>query len=133
MVNDYYRGRATRSDAERTIESARHEQWFSQILLPNSGNLPDDPKRTKWSAAMEYDPTEVLRRVRVPILFFFAETDRWVPVEESIANIRRSVPTATIVRMQGVDHYMQTGTPDSGGPTSKRYVNRLVEWLRKLL
>ena len=64
-------------------------------------------------------------------LFFFAEKDRWVPVEESIANIRRAIPAdrGTIVRIRGADHFMETGTPDSGGPTSQRYVSRLMEWL----
>jgi len=130
-VDDYYRGRAVRSDAEQAVERVRQEPWFSEIMLPNSGNLPDDPGRTKWYADMDYDPLAVLRHVRVPIVFFFAEKDRWVPVEESIANIRRAMPAnrGTIVRIRGADHFMETGTPDSGGPTSQRYVSRLMEWL----
>jgi pimeloyl-ACP methyl ester carboxylesterase len=133
-VNDYYRGRAARSDAEQAVERVRTEPWFSEIMLPNSGNLPGDPRRSKWYADMDYDPLVALGRIRVPILFFFAETDRWVPVDESIANIRhamRSNRAVTIVRIRGADHYMETGTPDSGGPTSERYVKRLMEWLGK--
>jgi len=133
-VNDYYRGRTGRSDAEQVVEGARKEPWFAEIMLPNSGNLPDDPRHSKWYDTMDYDPLAVLGRIRVPIIFFFAEKDRWVPVDESIANIRRAMRsnrTVTIVRIRGADHYMETGTPDSGGPTSEQYVKRLVEWLSK--
>ena len=134
-VNDYYGGRASRSDAERIVGPVRREPWFSQIMLPNAGNLPDDPRRTKWYATMDYDPLAVLGRIRVPIVFFFAEKDRWVPVDESFANIRRAMrlnPAVTIVRIGGADHYMETGTPGSGGPTSEQYVKRLVEWLGRV-
>jgi hypothetical protein len=86
---------------------------------------------------MDYDPLAVLGRIRVKVMFFFAESerDRWVPVDESIANIRRAMRlnrAVTIVKIRGADHYMETGKPDSGGPTSERYVRRLVEWLGEI-
>jgi ABC-type cobalt transport system substrate-binding protein len=46
-VNDYYRGRTARSDAEQAVERVRQEPWFSEIMLPSSGNLPDDPRGSK--------------------------------------------------------------------------------------
>ena len=56
-----------------------------------------------------------------------------VPVDESIANIRRAVGSraaVTISRIPQADHLMETGPPDSGGPTSGQYQTQLVEWLR---
>jgi pimeloyl-ACP methyl ester carboxylesterase len=132
VVNDYYRGRAAESQAEQAVAAIRHEPWFGQVFLPNAGNLPLDPTQTKWYIEMDYDPLEVLSRVRVPIVFFFAETDAWVPIEESITNIRRATAThsgVTIARIPQTDHLMETGAPDSGGPISEQYVGRLLEWL----
>jgi pimeloyl-ACP methyl ester carboxylesterase len=132
-VNEYYRGQATARDARQAVESIRLERWFGQVFLPNSGNLPADPGRTKWRVEMDYEPLDPIARVRVPIAFFFAQDDPWVPVEESIANIRKAVglnPAATIRRIPGADHLMQTGTPDSGGPISEEYLGQLLEWLR---
>jgi hypothetical protein len=36
-----------------------------------------------------------------------------------------------IYRILGTDHLMGTGTPDSGGPTSKEYVKQLLKWLHE--
>jgi uncharacterized protein len=134
VVNDYYRGRVTNRDAEQAIATIRNEPWFGQVFLPNSGNLPPNPKRTKWYVDMDYDPLQVLSRVRVPMALFFAEADAWVPVEESIANIQRATgphSALMIARIPQADHLMETGTPDAGGPTSAQYETRLIEWLRQ--
>jgi len=67
-----------------------------------------------------------------PDRFFFGEKDAWVPVEESITNVRRASGTlsgVTIARIRQTDHFMETGPPDSGGPISEEYVARLLEWL----
>ena len=84
VVNDYYRGRAAESQAEQAVAGIRNEPWFGQVFLPNAGDLPRNPTQTKWYTEMDYDPLNAISRVRVPIVFFFAETDAWVPVEESI-------------------------------------------------
>ena len=132
VVNDYYRGRAAESQAEQAVAEVRNEPWFGQVFLPNAGDLPRSPTQTKWHTEMDYDPLNAISRVRVPIVFFFAETDAWVPVEESIASVRRaagSLSAVTIARIRQTDHLMETGPPDSGGPTSEEYVARLIEWL----
>jgi uncharacterized protein len=128
-VNDYYRGFRTMSETQQEVEAARFEPWFDQILLPNSGNLPADPARTKWHAEMDYDPLETLTRVNVPAAFFFAKVDPWVPVEESITGIRRAMhanPAVTIRRVPEADHYMEI----EGGQMAEPYVKQLVQWLR---
>jgi pimeloyl-ACP methyl ester carboxylesterase len=133
IVNDYYRGRATRTDTERAVEAIRHERWFDKVYLPSSGNLPVDPKHTKWFVEMDYDPLDAIARVRVPMAIFFAQTDRWVPVEESIVAVRKATQsnsTVMIFRVPGTDHLMETGKPDSGQQTSEQYVKQLLAWLQ---
>ena len=132
-LNEYYRGRARREEVEAAVRSIRREPWFEQVFLPAAGDLPEDPTGSKWSLEMDYDPISVMERVRVPMAFFFGESDRWVPVDESIARIKGATqanPSVMIRRVQGTDHLMATGTPDSGGPVSRVYVNALLEWLR---
>jgi len=133
IVNDYYRGRTQKRDAERAIGAIRPERWFSQVFLPNGGTLPDDPVHTKWYAEMDYDPLQAVARVNVPIAFFFAQDDAYVPVQESIAHVRQAVryPDVTIQLVPGTDHYMETGAPGSGGPTSEVYIQQLLAWLRR--
>jgi len=134
VVNGYYRGSATRSDAERAIGTIRHERWFAQVFLPNSGSLPLEPKRTKWYAQMDYEPLGTIARVEVPMVLFFARTDPWVPVEESIAGIRRAAranAAVTIRRVGGADHFMEIVTPGSGERISAEYVKQLLDWLRE--
>jgi hypothetical protein len=129
IVNDYYRGWRTVGEAQEAVGAIRREAWFGQVFLPNSGDLPADPKRTKWHAEMDYDPLETLSRVEVPSAFFFAQVDPWVPVEESIAGIRRAMrsnPAVTIRRVSRTNHYMET----EPGRTSESYVKQLVAWLR---
>lgn len=136
IVDEYYRGRATRSDAERAVETIRHERWFDDVYLPRSGKLPAEPKRSKWYATMDYDPLATLAQVRVPMAMFFAQTDRWVPVDESIAAIRqatRSNSAVTILRVPGTDHSMETDEPNSEPQTSRKYVEQLVAWLRTVV
>ena len=136
VVNDYYRGRASRDYAQKAIMQIRNEPWFNDVFLPNGGNLPDDPTKTKWRGQMDYDPLAVFARVRVPTVFFFAEHDAWVPVEESINNVRRVMsanPQVTIERILGTDHLMENGIPDSGGETSRSYIDRLLAWFQRTI
>jgi hypothetical protein len=130
-VDDYFRGRATRRVTEQAVESIRHQPWFEQVFLPIGDSLPGDPKHTKWYSQMDYDPLQVLARVKVPIAFFFAETDPWVPVEESMTLVRRATrnnPNVTIRRVPRTGHYMEVG---ADGPVSNDYLTRLLQWLRR--
>lgn len=127
-VNRYYRGQSGKEEAEGAVASIRRQPWFQDVSLPNGGNLPDDPTKTKWYLEMDYEPLDVLERVTVPAIFFFAEDDPYVPVEESIGRVRRAMPRAAIVRVPGTGHYMEElATP--AHETSPRYVSELLKWL----
>jgi hypothetical protein len=134
VVNEYYRGRLSRENAVNALKRIEHEPWFSQTFLADSENLTNDPKGSKWYREMDYDPIPTLKKVNVPIVFFFAENDVWVPIAESITQIKNATrmnPNVRILQIPGTDHLMETGKPDSGGPTSKQYINALLAWLRE--
>jgi pimeloyl-ACP methyl ester carboxylesterase len=129
-VNAYFRGSTSREDAQRAIAGIRDEPWFDQVFIAR--DLPEDPRRSKWHLEMDYDPMVALARVRVPIAFFFGDIDPWVPVDQSIANIKeatRQDPHVAIQRIAAANHYMATGGGDATTPTSAVYVERLVKWL----
>jgi dienelactone hydrolase len=132
-LNDYFRGRVSRGDAEQAISAVEKEPWFGLIFLPSSARLPLDPKHNQWYSVMDYDPIATVARVTVPMAFFFAEDDAYVPVEESMARVRATARVSDILIQQvpGTDHYMETGASGSGGPTSPVYVQQLLDWLRK--
>jgi len=136
MVNEYYRGRVSQSEAARSIASIRNEPWFGQVYLPlGGGELPANPGDSPWYREMDYDPLAVLEKVHIPIVFFFAEQDRWVPVNESIAKVKlatRRNASAVIRRVPGTDHVMETGAPDSNGPTSEAFVTQCLDWILKV-
>jgi pimeloyl-ACP methyl ester carboxylesterase len=80
---------------------------------------------------MDYDPLEVLARGKVPIAFFFAETDPWVPVEESMILVRRATrsnPDVMIRRVPKTGHYMEIG---ADGQVSQDYLTQLLDWPRR--
>ncbi len=132
-VDNYYRGRVPKAAADSAVSGIQQETWFSQVLLPGGGRLPDDPTHTQWYATMDYDPLATIARIKVPMLFFFAEDDAYVPVPESMTRFREVARTTdvTILRISGTNHFMDTGKPAYAGPTSPVYIHDLVDWLTK--
>ncbi|NNF00434.1 MAG: alpha/beta fold hydrolase [Pyrinomonadaceae bacterium] len=133
LLDSYYRGQESEENVRKAVDGARKKPWFDLAYLPNRGNIPGNPKTTKWFQEMDFDPLPTLSKVKVPILVFFGETDRWVPIEESIKRIKKATLMNKCVefhRIKGGDHLMMTGAPDSGGPVSKQYLKLLVEWLK---
>jgi len=131
VVDQYFRGRSSRADAERAIGTIRQQPWFGQTFV--STDVPADPKQSRWYGQMDYDPLAVVTRVKVPILFFYAQDDAYVPVDESMRLVRKAarVSDITIRRIPGTDHFMETGKPLSAGPISRQYVDELLAWLRR--
>lgn len=132
LLDSYYRGKESKEKVQKAIENARQKPWFNLAYLPNRGRLPQNPKTTKWFQEMDFNPLPTLSKVRVPVLVFFGETDRWVPIEESIKRIKGATKANECVmfyRIKGGDHLMMTGVPDSGGPVSKTYIKNMLEWL----
>lgn len=131
-VNEYYRGREDKESVERMVAAERSQKWFDLMMLPNSGNIPNDARQTKWYREMDYDPLTPIRRLTVPCIFFYAGDDPWVPVEESMAKVLEAAAghaRVTILRIPHTGHLMEV-RPDSPGQTSREYQDQLVKWVR---
>jgi pimeloyl-ACP methyl ester carboxylesterase len=118
------------------VDAASGEPWFGVAFVPRDASLVD----ASWAEEMEFDIRPALRALAFPVLLFFGEHDRWIPVAES-ADVWRSALGAaadlTVVSLPGTGH-AATFAPDPDdwlehGPVSPDYERRLVTWLRDRL
>jgi uncharacterized protein len=93
----------TGQDYQKTkadLEQARIKPWFARAKAQQDDSfaqLPTPEERTKPSGRSllwfgheaVYDPVPALRALRVPALFLFGDQDQLIPVQESIAVLRR--------------------------------------------
>jgi hypothetical protein len=130
LVDSYFRGQARADEVRSLLAQARNQPWFALAFMRTE--LPPNPKTTKWYQEMDFNPLPTLAKLRVPVIFFFGESDRWVPIEESMMKITeatRANPRVSLHRIAGADHLMMTGQPDSGGPVSATYLKLLTQWM----
>lgn len=62
-----------------------------------------------------YDPADVIRALKVPLLAIYAGRDRNVPADQNAPHLRTLKPDAEIIVLPGLNHLMQpatTGLPD---------------------
>lgn len=128
--------RMTVSDAQTLVDSVVEEPWFKLAFVPTDASLID----ATWAEEMEFDIRPALRRLSLPVLLFFGEHDRWIPVAES-ADVWRSALGAeadlTIVSLPGTGHAATLASdPDDWlehGQVSPDYERKLLAWLHDRL
>ena len=129
-------GRMTVPDAQALLDAVVAEPWFQLAFVPTDASLID----ASWAEEMEFDIRPALRGLSLPVLLFFGEHDRWIPVAES-ADVWRSELGAdadlTVVSLPGTGHAATLASdPDDWleqGPVSPDYERSLVAWLRDRL
>jgi len=93
----YVRGELNRDEAQTVVDRAATRPWFDHAWvprqLPQAGSWPD----------MDFDPQEVIARVRCPVLAIWSAMDEWVPVDESIARWHPAGPL-TVVKLPDTTH-----------------------------
>lgn len=134
----------------RGYEKARDEQtralsknWYREVRsqrdnlfapLPAPADLkPDSPGMNWYRREMNYNPVLALRALRVPALFLFGGEDHLVPVDESIAVIRRTLAESghrdfTIQVFPHADHAMYLTGGGAGG-MDPDYLDTMRKWL----
>jgi uncharacterized protein len=100
--------------AERIESAARNQRWFGQEAV--------------------YDPVPALRAIHVPALFLFGDKDQLIPVQESVAVLRRVQAedprhNFTIREFPNDDHGMYLVAGDGGGELDPEYLKTMKEWL----
>lgn len=129
-------GRLPAGQAQALVDAAAGEPWFRLAFVPA------DVSRVgaSWAEEMEFDIRPALRRLELPVLLFFGEHDRWIPVAES-ADVWRAALGAdadlTVVSLPGTGHAATFAADPSDwlehGPVSPDYERALLAWLRERL
>jgi len=126
-------GRLPLAEAQSLLDAAASEEWFRLAFVPPEASLID----ASWAEEMEFDIRPALRRLELPVLLFFGEHDRWIPVAESADAWRAELgPGAdlTVVSLPGTGHAATFASDPSDwlehGPVSPDYERALLAWLR---
>jgi pimeloyl-ACP methyl ester carboxylesterase len=135
-MDELSHGRMSVSDAQVLLDTAVDEPWFKLAFVPPDASLID----ASWAEEMEFDIRPALRRLNLPVLLFFGEHDRWIPVAESADVWRRELGAdadLTVVSLPGTGHAATFATDPSDwledGPVSPDYERVLLTWLRERL
>jgi pimeloyl-ACP methyl ester carboxylesterase len=132
-MDDLSAGRLTMAEAQSLLDAAANERWFQLAFVPPDASLID----ASWAEEMEFDIRPALRRLELPVLLFFGEHDRWIPVAESADVWRAELGTnadLTVLSLPGTGHAATfAADPDDWlehGPVSPDYEHALLAWLR---
>ena len=146
---DVWNYMATGRDYEKVraeLEKARTRPWFGEARAQQDdsfGELPAPDQLGKqggrgliwFRQEAIYDPVPALRALRVPALFLFGDKDRLIPVEESVAVIKRvqaedSNHDFTIREFPNDDHGMHFVSSSGAVGIDPEYLKTMQEWLR---
>lgn len=134
LTNAYFRGKVNRELAQKEINKYSNEEWFNDTYL--SQNLPEDVSDTKWIHEMDFEPRPYFESVDIPLLLFYGQKDRWVPIQESINVWTNALKVSgnydfTIHQINNSGHFMivDEDTNLSQGIISNEYTILLSKWV----
>ncbi len=129
------------SAAAEALSVAEKQPWFPYMRIPAGMTTPPPPAMlAALQAALIYDPTPTLERVRTPTLALFGALDRNLDSADSAARFRKALSRAglkdlTIVTFPGAGHTLVKSTtgyeddPSLPERTVEGYPEVMVSWL----
>ena len=139
---DYLKGKATRETAVDALRKVETQPWFELAFMPKASQLTADPEHNSWRREMDEDPVAAVRKVEVPLLFIYGGSDPWIPVAQSVQQLRSLttqhhniqyavVPNANH-EMMYVEHDTMVFDDKAMGesaPQAPPYFMRLASWI----
>jgi dipeptidyl aminopeptidase/acylaminoacyl peptidase len=142
MWTGYLKGVNSRTEAVNALQKAEAQPWFELAFMPRASQLTTDPARNSWRREMDHDPVATVRRLKVPLLFIYGGSDPWVPVQQSVKQLRllaNQRPNIQYVVVPNANHEMmfvehQTMAFDEKAtkgiaPQAPEYFMVLASWL----
>ncbi len=129
------------SAASEALSAAKKQPWFPYMRIPpGMATPPPPPVLAALHAALIYDPTATLQRVRTPTLALFGALDKNVDSADSAERFRKAFNRAglkdlTIVTFRGAGHTLVRSTtgyeddPSLPQRTAEGYPEVMVRWL----
>jgi pimeloyl-ACP methyl ester carboxylesterase len=115
--------------------------WFDTAGVPSAADaLPPDPAaRTAHAAQLAFDPAPYWARVTVPVLFMYADNDRYVQTSVNAPRAEQLLRDAgnrdvQVVVLQHADHAFidsETGLPSEQQRASRfaaGFIEALTRW-----
>jgi uncharacterized protein len=140
----YLSGKTSRAAAVDALQRAETQPWFEFAFLPRASQLTTDPAHNSWRKQMDDDLIAAVRHVTVPLLFIYGGSDPWVPVRESVQqlrllinqhyNIRYAVVPKANHEMMFVEHdtmNFDSKTMNETAPQAPAYFMLMASWLRQ--
>lgn len=108
-LHELWRDHGSSHRARLLMREAKTSPWYGLTYLGDpdlaTGQALQDAASFEW----DLDITLTLRQLRIPVLLLYGETDRWVPVEPSIAAWRAALTQASaplkVTRLPGCGHF----------------------------
>ena len=134
-------------DANHALRHGQSQPWYSALKQQHDGvfdsyapaKILHEPslRENRWfRVEAPYDPRIALRKLAVPALFLFGESDELVPVPKSVEIIRQTLTESghrdfTIKTFPNADHVIRVQSADGARTFAPGYLGTTSEWLRK--
>jgi dipeptidyl aminopeptidase/acylaminoacyl peptidase len=139
---DYLKGKASRETAVDALQEVETRPWFELAFMPKASQLTADPEHNSWRKEMDEDPVAAVRKVEIPLLFIYGGLDPWIPVAQSVQQLRSLttqhhniqyavVPNANH-EMMYVEHdtmAFDEKTMNESAPQAPSYFMLMASWL----
>jgi pimeloyl-ACP methyl ester carboxylesterase len=124
-------GKASWTELQQTIDRFRERPWFKSLGYEPAPVTA--PIRTFDRHALAYDPAADIDAIRIPSLWIYGEADTIIPVQDSVASIRRaaSQPKPEVIVLPKAGHSFTVS--DTAIPQlAEGYPEVVVRWLHGL-
>jgi pimeloyl-ACP methyl ester carboxylesterase len=121
-------GKASWTELQQTIDRFRERPWFKSLGYEPAPVTA--PIRTFDRHALAYDPVADIDAIRIPSLWIYGDADTIIPVQDSIAALRRarSQPQPEIIVLPNAGHSFTVS--DTAIPQLARgYPDVVVRWI----
>lgn len=85
----YLQGAHSRAEAVDALRQAEMQPWFDLAFIPRASTLTTDPEHNSWRREMDDNVVSAIRTVGRPLLFIYGGADPWIPVAQSIEELRK--------------------------------------------
>jgi pimeloyl-ACP methyl ester carboxylesterase len=133
------------AEAKAALARSRPQPWFAALKTQNDGlfalsdseilDKPETRSRIWFRVEVNYDPRAALRKLAVPALFLFGQSDQLVPVDKSVEIIRATLSEGpphdfTIKAFPDADHQIEIIAADGTRQAAPGYLDTMRRWLR---
>jgi pimeloyl-ACP methyl ester carboxylesterase len=134
-LNQLWRERGSLDQARQLMREASSRTWYGLTYLGDPDQAGDETLEASFGWDLDIRPA--LSQLRVPVLLVYGQTDRWVPIEPSIAVWRAAVnqerAPLSVARLPGCGHFPTLPADPAdlheAGPVSPLYERVLADWL----